>query len=151
MALIDRVLCSKFVGLHQWERRADGGPLGLTINGDPIEFKTCLRCGATLQLTVIFAGTLVTSSVAFAAIGGAATDPTTVTFSYQLGSGTPVVVWTYLGAGSITRTGTGGYAAAIDTTGAVNPTTSSVTIKWIGTGACQVTTAASFQVTAPPI
>jgi hypothetical protein len=83
------------------------------------------------------AGTVIRfyTSAAFADANGTATDPTTVTFAYQVGSN-PVLQTTYgspAAWGSITKDGTGLYHVDVDTTGQAGVWT----YVWAGTGTVQ--------------
>jgi hypothetical protein len=88
--------------------------------------------------------------VAFA-VNGTATDPTAVTLEYQLTPGGAKTTWIYGGTGSITKSSVGNYSAPIDTTTAVGQNPVLVTVKWVGTGTCQIVEQAQFPVTAPSI
>ena len=92
------------------------------------------------------AGTLVTVTATFEAISGTPTDPSAISLKYRV-VGEAITTWTYLGAGSITRTGTGVYVAELDTTSLAGAWIG----EWIGTGACQVTQPFTFMVVPLPI
>lgn len=94
-----------------------------------------------MAVSVFNAGTLVTVTATFESTAGVPTDPTTISMRYAL-QGQPTIVWTYGGAGSISRTGTGVYVAELDTTNLFGTWFGA----WIGTGACQVTQPFTFQV-----
>lgn len=94
----------------------------------------------------LYAGNGLTTTVTFTVANGTITDPDTVTLKYKAGSAA-TVTWTYLGTGSIMKTGTGVYTAELDTTALAG----SWTIEWIGTGACAAVSVSNTQVSTPPI
>ena len=95
----------------------------------------------------LFAGNAVTTTVTFT-IPPSTTpvDPSTVTLKYKAGSAA-VVTWVYLGAGSITKSSVGVYAAELDTTALQG----GWTVEWIGTGTCAGIAVSMFLVEPLPI
>jgi hypothetical protein len=87
-------------------------------------------------------GTMVTTSVTFA-VDGVPTNPTTVALEYQFGdSGAKIN-----GTGLIHQITVGEFSAGIDTSGRAPIEIEEVTVKWVGTGACQVTEQGTFPLT----
>lgn len=89
------------------------------------------------------------TSSAFTNVNGAAADPTTVVFAYQVGSN-PVQEVTYgtpTAWGAIVRDSTGVYHVDIDTTGQAG----TWTWTWVGTGAVQVRTEGQLVVSPPTV
>lgn len=73
-------------------------------------------------------------------------DPSVVTLGFIAGLGASPTVWTYGGAGSITKVSTGVYSAELPTAG----TEGAWKLKWVGTGACAAVSVAGFNVTPVP-
>lgn len=99
-------------------------------------------------LTVYMSGSLVRTTATFTDVTGALADPTTVTLKYRPGAGAAVVTLTYAGS-QLTKLSTGVYYADLDTTSWVTAGSVTVTLEWIGTGACQAVATDTFQVTEP--
>lgn len=95
----------------------------------------------------LFAGSAVTTTVTFTVPPSTIpVDPSTITLKYRPGSGA-TVTWVYQGAGSITKSSTGVYAAELDTTALAG----GWVIEWIGTGLCAAVAVSTFLVESLPI
>lgn len=94
-----------------------------------------------------YSGTAVATSVVFTNPGSSTpVDPTTIELRFRVGS-EPVTIWTYGGAGLITRASAGNYSAVLDTTGLPG----SWVVEWIGTGVCAAVGVSGFPVQPLPL
>lgn len=99
-----------------------------------------------MAVTTYMSGSLVRSSAQFNDITGALADPTTVTFKYQIGSGSVTDL-----SGSIVKESTGKYHCDVDTTGFTGPGTAVYVVEWKGVGAVQAINSDTWSVTPAPI
>ena len=132
-------------GFHKYGEVHDGP---LLVNGKALPAHTCLECGLTAILGILYAGTAVQWTTTFATPpSNTLTTPSTVAYSYRVG-GAAATTWTYpVGGGEITLVSTGVLTAAVDTT--------SLAGNWVlqatGTGACAAVSVTALAVSAPPL
>ena len=94
-------------------------------------------------------GSLVETVATFVNAVGGATDPTTITLKYRLGSGaTTTVVYPTT---PIIRVSAGLYSANLDSTGWAGPGNQLWTVEWIGTGTVQAINADFWQIEPPAL
>ena len=98
----------------------------------------------------VWVGTDGTTTVQFNDAEGNAVDPEVVTLSFSLAGGLPYTVWTYLGAGSITRLGEGNYSAVIDTSGGSTSSSPKLTCIWRGRNGLNAVGVAEVKLSNPP-
>lgn len=102
----------------------------------------------SLAISTYYAGTAVQTQVTFTNPGSSTpVDPSTITLKFSVyGTGGGTITWVYQGAGSITKSSTGVYAAVLP-----NTVAGQVTVEWIGTGTCAAVGVSNFTTLAPPL
>ncbi|SRR5216684_76912 len=100
--------------------------------------------GALVRVAT-YTGTIAAPTGGFRDINNALIDPTAVTLKYKPGPGVATITVLYPAA-PVIKDAVGLYHADLDTTGGATPPLTEWAYEWIGTGVCQATAKAVFEV-----